>query len=276
MTTLTAANRSEFLNLALQAALEAGDRIDALRRKGGVDISFKSEKDVVTNADLQAEAIIIGHIKSRYPDHGLLTEESHPDPGNANPNESLWIIDPIDGTANYAYGLDHSAVSIAYAHAGRVQAAVVHCPFLKSTFTATLGGGAYCNGSSIKPRATTNLSQAILATGFPGWRTEVDTMIAQTRAVLSHCRDIRRFGAAAIDVCYVAGGKLDGYWESVKPWDIAAGGLIAREAGARTGHLAAQSRATTSTWPSDWNGENFIVAAPALFLELQNLLRAAD
>lgn len=262
----------EALIVALSAAEAAGNAIVDFRRTGTVEVSFKSAKDLVTNADLRAEAIIIDHIRDKFPEHSLLTEEGFPtirDPRDFL--KPLWIIDPIDGTANYAHGLAQVAVSIAFAEHGLLKAAVVHAPFQGETFHAIRGQGAKLNGTAIRTSEVTQLSHAIVATGFPGWRTSANETVAQLRAVLDNCRDIRRFGSAALDVCWVAAGRIDGYWESVNPWDIAAGALIAKEAGALTGHVIPPP--THSTVPTEFDGTHFFTAAPGIFHELQNLLR---
>lgn len=266
-------DRHSILLTATEAALAAGARIREIRDRNEITVNFKAEKDLVTNADMAAERIIVDCISKRFSHHGYLTEESAPRVlSSADLQGPLWIIDPIDGTANYAHGMDHVAVSIAYAEAGSVEVAIVHNPFRLETYTATRGGGAYCDEKPIVPcRTTEELKDAIVATGYPGWRTEIDRMMAQTRTVLTHCRDIRRLGSAALDTCWVACGKLDGYWESVKAWDIAAAGLIAREAGAKTGHFY---RDECSALPVELEGENFVVGAPGIFERLKAILAA--
>lgn len=262
------------LDVTRSTAELAGRTIRSLRDEGKVDVSFKSEKDLVTNADLQAERVILDALRARFPNHAFLTEESFP--GLRDPRDfhnPLWIIDPIDGTANYAHGLVHVAVSVAYAVAGEVQVGVVHAPFLGETFTAIRGGGAYLNGKPIHARSTSQLSHALVATGFPGWRGDVTESIAQLKAVLENCRDIRRDGSAALDICNIAAGRIDGYWESVKPWDMAAAALIAREAGARVGTV--RPRDNSIEIPSEIDGNDFFASAPNLFEALQKLLASA-
>lgn len=263
-------NLIDVSSTSLSAAIEAGDLIRNLRERGQVDISFKSEKDLVTNADLQAEAIIMERVRERFPDHAFLTEESAPTVNPATLQGPLWVIDPIDGTTNYAHGHTQVAVSIAFCFEGKVLSAVVHAPFQHETFQAVMGGGATLNGRSIAPRPISELKLALVATGYPGWRTSADYMIQQTHAVLTHCRDIRRLGSAALDICWVASGRLDGYWESIKPWDLAAAALIAREAGALTGSIV--PRPQSEQLPQDLYGDNFIVSTPDIFEKLRKIL----
>lgn len=263
-------NLPQIATVALAAALEAGEIIRQLRERGQVDISFKSEKDLVTNADLQAEASIMKRVRESFPTHGFLTEESAPSADAKTLLGPLWVIDPIDGTANYTHGHYQTAVSIAFAFEGRVLVAVVHAPFLNETFQAVKGQGATLNRNPIKPRPIGDLNLALVATGYPGWRTSSHHMIQQTHAVLDNCRDIRRLGAASLDICWVAMGRLDGYWESVRPWDIAAGGLIAREAGARTGSII--PRPADEILPQELYGENYLVATPGIYEGLRTLL----
>ncbi len=263
-------NLTKVATVALEAALRAGTAIRDLRERGQVSVTLKSEKDLVTNADLQAEKLILSCIREAFPDHAFLTEESAPTVNPETLRGPLWIVDPIDGTANYAHGHPHTAVSIAFAFEGHVLAAVVHSPFENETFEAVRGKGSTLNKKSISARPITDLKSALVATGYPGWRTSADYMIKQTHAVLENCRDIRRLGAASLEICWVAMGRLDGYWESVKAWDIAAGGLIAREAGARTGSIVPRPR--EEILPQDLYAEDFIAATPGIYERLRAIL----
>lgn len=274
MSTPPIPTRTELLETALAAAHRAADIIVAARRDRAFTVSAKNSADnLVTTTDIAAEQAICATIRARFPHHRFLAEESAPTVTPADLHEPLWIVDPIDGTTNFIYGQTHVAVSIACALAGEVQVGVVHAPFLSDTYAAVRGGGATRNGHPIHAAATTALDHSLIATGFPYGTGGRAPLVRRLGAVLERCRDVRRFGAAAIDVCMVAAGTLDGYYEDVHPWDIAAGGLIAREAGAVTGHI--HPRPERAPLPSDLDGTNFIVAAPGIFNDLRGLLAGA-
>ncbi|MBN8548894.1 MAG: inositol monophosphatase [Deltaproteobacteria bacterium] len=261
----------ELTTIALSAARAAGTTIKDMRERGQVDVSFKSEKDLVTNADLRAEEIIIQKIRSHFPSHSFLTEESAPDvTGEKQLRSPLWIIDPIDGTANYAHGHTQVAVSIAFADEGSVLSGVVHAPFQGETFVGMKGLGATLNDKAIAPRSIRELKLALVATGFPAVRPAQEHMVKQVAAALTRCRDIRRLGSAALDISWVACGRLDAYCEPVRAWDMAAAGLIAREAGARTGSIKAIPAG--QIMPPDLYAEDFYVAAPGIYDELRSVL----
>lgn len=257
------------LDLALQLAREAGDEISRLRTE--LQINFKNDgSELVTQADVAADQLIADGIKARFPDHQLLSEELGPD--NPTNCEHLWIIDPIDGTVNYAHGHYNVAVCIAYYHHGEARAAVVHNPFLGETFSALQGQGAWLNGNDIHCSGKQEMSRALVATGFPYKKDTVSLLMARLTAITSHCADIRRLGSAALDICWVACGRVDAYYENVKPWDMAAAALIAREAGAITGHIHPLPAGSNPQLVSD----HLLICTPALFDPLQSLLREAD
>ena len=194
-------------------------------------VRYKGEVDLVTEVDERAEEKIGGILREAFPDYGILAEEGG---ATAGGGEYRWIVDPIDGTVNFAHGLPAFCVSIALERAGEIVLGVVHDPIAEEVFVAERGGGATLNGRSIRVSGTDELIRALVATGFPYDR---DTMPAALDlfgrfAVLT--QGVRRIGSAALDVCYVAAGRLDGYYErGVKPWDIAAGVLILEEAGGK-------------------------------------------
>ena len=196
-----------------------------------IDTKF-NVNDVVTQADKESEKLLKTLIRENYPDHAILSEESGSD-GNDNA-EYRWIIDPLDGTANFSSGLPLFCVSIALEHNGEIVMGVVHAPYLNETFHAVKGEGAYLNGERLQCRRTGSLSKAVLSTGFPVDRnTNPDNNMANVERLLPLVRGLRRLGSAAIDMSYVAAGFLDGYWElDLHYWDVAAGMLIATEAGA--------------------------------------------
>ena len=188
--------------------------------------------DVVTIADKESEKLLISLIHEVYPEHSILSEESGAEAGTSG--DYRWIIDPLDGTANYSSGLPLFSVSIAVEYKGEIVLGVVHAPYLNETCHAIKGEGAFLNGEPLRRRATKSLGESILSTGFPVDRdTNPDNKMANVERVLPRVRALRRLGSAAIDMSYVAAGFLDGYWElDLKEWDVAAGQLIATEAGA--------------------------------------------
>ncbi|MFH8684307.1 inositol monophosphatase family protein [Streptomyces lydicus] len=252
----------ELLDIALEAAHRAG----VLLRDGrpadlGVAATKSSPIDVVTEMDLASEKLITGFIGERRPDDGFLGEEGASSAGTSG---IRWVIDPIDGTVNYLYGLPSWAVSIAAERDGEVVVGVVAAPMRGETYRAVLGRGAFSNDEPVRHRPTPPaLSQALLGTGF-GYLAERRAAQAEVvRTLLPQVRDIRRGGSAAIDLCDVACGRLDAYYErGLNPWDLAAGALIAREAGALTGGRPGRSASHELT----------LAASPALFEQLQPLL----
>ncbi len=191
--------------------------------------------DLVTETDRRSEAFLLESIRRRWPEHSILAEESGAHRGDG----SLWYIDPLDGTVNFAHGVPIFAVSIAYAEGGEVRLGVVYDPMRDECFAAERGRGAFLNGQPLQVSQTAQLGKALLVTGFPYdvWENPENNLDNFARfAVRSH--GVRRLGSAALDLCYVAAGRFDGYWEiRLQPWDVAAGGLIAAEAGARVTNL---------------------------------------
>ncbi|MFD7102778.1 inositol monophosphatase family protein [Streptomyces celluloflavus] len=251
----------ELLELALEAARRAG----TLLREGrpadlGVAATKTSPIDVVTEMDIASEKLITGFLAEHRPDDGFLGEEGASVAGTSGVR---WVIDPVDGTVNYLYGLPSWAVSIAAEKDGETVAGVVAAPMRGETYRAVLGGGAYRDGERLHHRPAPPLSQALVATGF-GYLAERRAGQAEVvRTLLPRVRDIRRGGSAAIDLCDVACGRLDAYYErGLNPWDLAAGELIAREAGALTGGRPGEAA----------SGELTLAASPALFEQLQPLL----
>ncbi|WP_430461267.1 inositol monophosphatase family protein [Thalassolituus sp. LLYu03] len=252
------------LNFVADIAQQAGHIIADLRDR--LDISFKGDTELVTQADIAADTAIRQRIQEAFPAHSILSEELAPD---ADTNaEHLWVIDPIDGTVNYAHQHPQVAVSIAYYERGEARLAVVFNPFLHETFSAEAGHGAWLNGQPIRCSETRDLRRAIVATGFPYHKNTVPLLMKRVQNVLSECADIRRLGSAALDICWVACGRLDAYYETVKPWDFAAAQLIAREAGARFGHFTPVPAGKN---PQLW-GEDILLANRALYDALQQLL----
>lgn len=222
----------------LDAALEIGARAGALLSEGQggpFDIHTKGETtDLVTSFDRAAEALIVEGLRAHFPSHRILAEEGGEHPGDDG--APCWIIDPIDGTTNFAHGLPMYCVSIALAVQGVLRVGVLVAPALRWQFAARRGHGATLNGQRLTVSSTHALENALLATGFPYDRkTSPNNNFAQFVALKRQARGIRRFGSAALDLALVAAGRFDGYWEmKLKPWDVAAGILLVQEAG---GHV---------------------------------------
>ena len=219
------------LNIAIRAAHKAGDFIvRKINKLPELKVEVKAHNDYVSEVDRQAENLIISELLKAYPDHGILAEESEAIDGAG---EYRWIIDPLDGTTNYLHGFPHYAVSIACEQAGKLTQAVVYDPYKQETFAASKGSGATLNNRRIRVAGLKTLPGALLATGFP-FRDprHLDEFMTTFRAFFEQAGDVRRAGSAALDLAYVAAGRLDGYWESgLAAWDLAAGALIVREAG---------------------------------------------
>jgi len=197
-------------------------------------VAYKGPVNPVTDTDTAAEALIIERIREFFPDHRILAEESGGDEWR-DPGQPLWIVDPLDGTNNFAHGYPHVGVSIGLVVDGEPVLGVIHDPLRGETFAAMAGRGATCNGRSIHVSPIECLAQAFLSTGFPYQRrTAEDNNVQRLDHFLRRSQGVRRGGAAVLDLAYVACGRLDGYWElQLYPWDVAAGILIIREAGGR-------------------------------------------
>lgn len=223
--------REPILNIAVEAARAAGNIIvRAMNRLDTVKISEKSPNNFVTEVDQRAEKEIISIIKKAHPTHGIIAEESGESPGN----DYQWIIDPIDGTRNFIHGFPHFAISIAVMHKNKIEYGVIYDPMLQELFVATRGKGAFLNDRRIRVGQRKNLSECLFGTGFAYRHTDRDNPIPPNilRSILPLCGDIRRAGAATLDLAYVACGRLDGFWEfGLNIWDIAAGILLVKEAG---------------------------------------------
>ncbi|MCW8854191.1 MAG: inositol-1-monophosphatase [Gammaproteobacteria bacterium] len=254
------------LNIAIDAARAAGniiirnvDRIDRLT------IEVKAQNDFVSQVDRKAEEIIIETISKAFPEHSILAEESGQNDKQAS--DYQWIIDPLDGTTNFLHGFPQFAVSIALKHKNRLEVAVVFDPIKNDLFTAARGQGAKLNDRKIRVTPQKGLKGALLGTGFPFKHPQhLDTYLATFKAVHPDAAGIRRAGSAALDLAYVAAGRLDGFWEiGLNAWDMAAGVLLVREAGGIV---------------TDFSGEgdyldtgNIIAAAPKLYQPMYELIK---
>ncbi len=249
---------SEIENLALRAARAAG-RIH-LKRLSRINISRKSNSiDLVTEADREAEAAVIEVIHRAFPTHAILAEESG---ATAHKSDHQWIVDPLDGTTNFAHGFPQFCVSIAYQHRGRTEFGVVYDALRKECFTARRGHGARLNGKPIHVSTTDSLTTSLLATGFPYDRRERRRFyLCFWEAFMMRCQGVRRTGAAALDLAYVACSRTDGFWEfGLKAWDVAAGALLVEEAGGRVTNMDGA--------PLDLHGGNIVASNRRIHAEI--------
>ncbi|HSV71518.1 MAG TPA: inositol monophosphatase family protein [Methylibium sp.] len=254
------------LNTAITAARAAGKIINrAALDIERVQVTAKSHNDFVTEVDQAAEQAVIDLLLQAYPGHAILAEESGRSRG-AKDSEYLWIIDPLDGTTNFIHGFPVYAVSIALAHRGQVQQAVVYDPARNDMFYASKGRGAYLNDRRLRVSKRTRLLESLIGTGFPFRKGDnFKRYLKMFEEVMQHCAGLRRPGAAALDLCYVAAGWYDGFFETgLNPWDIAAGSLMVTEAGGLIGNF---------TGESDYLYQREIVAGnPKIYGQLVNIL----
>ena len=255
----------ELTDLAVQLAHDAGRMIRDGRARGLEAVATKSTlTDMVTEFDEASERLIVEGIGLARPDDAIVGEEGTDSPGTSG---IRWLIDPIDGTTNYLYGLPGYAVSIAAVDATGGLVGVVHLPATDETFVGVRGHGATCNGEPIGCSSTDRLDQALVGTGFSYVPERRTVQARRVAAVIGHVRDIRRLGAAAADLCYVAAGRLDVYYEEhLNPWDLAAGEVIAREAGCRVGDFTG----------GPVRHDQLLVSNPLLFDEFVALIAAVD
>lgn len=255
-----------YVNTAVQAARKAGRMI--LRSFDDVEnlkIITKAQNDFVTQVDHASEAIIIETLRRAYPDHAFFGEES----GHSGDNHTTWIIDPLDGTTNFIHGFPHFCISIAAVHKGRVEHGVIYDPLRDELFTATRGEGARLNDKRLRVTDRPHLAESLLGTGFPVVNMEyLNAYLALFKNIVPQIAGLRRAGSAALDLAYVACGRMDGFWEcNLKPWDIAAGALMIREAGGLTTDFGGEGL--------DPFAETHIVAGnPKLHKELMDLIEA--
>ena len=232
-------NQSEFLSFSIELAKKAGAiQLSYFGNISSVDTK-STNADLVTNADIESEKLIISEIKKKYPQHSILSEEAD---SITNNSQYTWIIDPLDGTTNFAHNLPIFAVSIALKKANETICGVVFNPAANKCFYAERNKGAFLDGKKIRPRSTSNLSDCLLVTGFPYLHDiKYDLSFDLFKEFYDKTRGLRRLGAAALDLCFVAMGRFDAFYEfNLQPWDICAGALIAEESGALV---------------TDWNGD---------------------
>ena len=227
-------------------AREAGRRILRERRQG-LDVSLKSRNDLVTNVDRSIERFVTGELSALFPQDRIVGEEYGADEGDEGDASRCWLIDPIDGTLNFAQGIPLFTVSIALQEQGRTVAGVVYDPSRDELFSASLGRGTWLDGQQVEVSDCAELDQALLVTGFPpvgdeeGSEDNLGNFVHMMRAA----RSVRRLGSAALDLAYVACGRLEGFWEyHLKPWDTAAGYLLVEEAGGRVSPVEHEAKYT--------------------------------
>lgn len=218
------------LNVAVEAAHSAAHIMRRqMKHVDAIPFERKARHDYVTEVDKACEEEIVREIKRFYPDHSFLCEES----GKQGDSDTVWIIDPLDGTSNYMHGIPHFAISIAQQVKGRTEHAVVYDPMRDEIFTASRGSGAFMNQKRLRVSSRSSLENAILATAFPfRQRDQLQAYARVFQAIFAKVEDFRRAGTASLDLAWVAAGRLDGFFElGLKPWDVAAGAMIVREAG---------------------------------------------
>ncbi len=255
------------LNIAVKAARRAGQIIN--RASLDVDklrIDVKQQSDYVTEVDRAAEAAILDVLREAYPTYGILAEESGL-AGTSADSEYQWIIDPLDGTTNFIHGVPQYAISIGLAHKGVMTQAVVYDPNRNEIFTASKGGGAFVNEKRIRVAKRFRLDEALIGTGFPYRMFDhIDAYLAIFRDVAQRTAGMRRPGAAALDLAWVACGRMDGFWElGLSPWDMAAGSLLITEAGGLVGDLSGEANYLKTG--------NIIGGNPKIFAQLLQLIK---
>ena len=255
------------LNIAVRAARNAGNVITrAMGNPERIETEVKSANDFVTSVDREAERVIVETLRKAYPDHDIIGEEGGQQTGGNS--DYQWIIDPLDGTTNFMRGIPHFAVSIALRVKGKTEVGVVFDPVRNELFTAERGGGAQLNNTRIRVGETREIKDALLVTGFPFRnRNNYDSFLRLCDAVFQVSSDVRRTGSAALDLAYVAAGRVDGYYElGLKPWDFAAGELLVREAGGLVTDFAGGS--------NYYNSGNVVATNPRLAKPLLTTMRA--
>jgi myo-inositol-1(or 4)-monophosphatase len=247
------------LNIAVKAARRAGNLINrASRNLDGVAVREKAVNDFVSEVDREAEQAVIRTLREAYPAHSILAEES----GASGQSEYQWIIDPLDGTTNFIHGFPQYCVAIALRHRGVVTQAVVYDPARNDLYTATRGRGAFLNDQRMRVSRRAHLRSSLIGTGFPFRQLEhLDAYMAILRDIMEGAAGVRRAGSAALDLAYVAAGRLDGFWEfGLSPWDTAAGALLVTEAGGLVGDLTGENRYLETG--------NIVAGNPRVFVEL--------
>ncbi len=257
------------LNTAVKAARDAAEIIQfGARNLDRLTIDSKGPGDFVTEIDRKAEETIVDTLLGAYPNHGIIAEEGSGNTRGNSQSDHIWIIDPLDGTTNFLHGVPQYAVSIGLVQKGVITQAVVYDTNRNDLYTATRGRGAYCNDKRLRVSKTLHLKDALISTGFPFRDLQnLDQYLAMFRSVTEKCAGIRRPGAAALDLAWVASGRFDGFWEmGLAPWDLAAGALLITESGG----LVADLDGTENFMESG----NLVCGSPKVFAQLLQLVGA--
>ncbi len=258
------------VNIAIEAARKAGQIIlRAVDRLDLVKVQEKGHNNFVTNVDQHAEAIIVDTIKKSYPSHSILAEESGYQEGSEK--EDCWIIDPIDGTTNFMHGFPHFAVSIGIRYQDKIEHGVIYDPVRDEIFSATRGRGARLNNKRIRVTREHQIEKCLIGTGFPNrdHDPKLNFFLSSFATIYPKAAGLRRAGSAALDLAYVACGRLDGYWElGLSPWDMAAGSLIIREAGGLVSDFQGESQFLESG--------QIVAGSPKIYAALLTILQGID
>lgn len=260
-------NLRERLEVAIQVALDAGKIIWEGRTSSDFNVHHKGVRDLCTTIDMNAERAILSRISEEFPNDLLLAEETSPLLVQSQKNDAhrkpVWIVDPLDGTTNFVRGHVHCATSIGFAENGKLQLGVVYAPFLHVMYLGIRGCGAFDQERKLRVSATEKLEKALVATGFPYDRSNIKELVDRVTVIIKHCADLRRNGAASLDLCNVANGTVDAYIETVMPWDLAAGLVIALESGAQYANPGAEPQ------PAEYlDITNLVIATPGIFNDL--------
>lgn len=234
---------------------------------GPLHVEHKGAIDLVTEMDRQSEAFLLNAVQARFPHHRVIAEESG---GLAGTHQHAWIVDPLDGTVNYAHGIPIFSVSVAYAERDKLKLGVVYNPMMDECFSAERGKGAWLNGQCLKVTTVPELEHSLMVTGFyyDSW-TNPDNNLDHFSKFMLRTQGVRRFGSAALDLAYVAAGRFDGYWElRLNAWDIAAGGLIVQEAGGLVTNIHGDPKFMQPPF-------SVLAANPALHAKMLKLLKSA-
>jgi myo-inositol-1(or 4)-monophosphatase len=255
------------LGIAVKAARRAGAIINrAARDVELLAVTRKRHNDFVTEVDKAAEQAIIEVLHRAYPDHAILAEESGATAGSQGQSEYTWIIDPLDGTTNFIHGFPQYSVSIALRHKGVLTQAVIFDPTKNELFTGTRGRGAFLNDRRIRVAKRALLAEALIGTGFPFRDFEsLDEYLGMFRALTARTAGLRRAGSAALDIAYVAAGRLDGFWEiGLSPWDMAAGALLVQESGGLVGDFRGE--------PDYLASGRIVCGSPKIFAQMLHII----
>lgn len=263
-------NLDAVLASAVEAAEAAGRAVVRHQATESPQLVYKQDIEPLTAADLLSDRVLSRSLRQAFPGYAILSEETASSDGweSGDLSAPMWVVDPIDGTANYARGNPYVSIAVAFVADGITQAGVVHAPFLNETFCAVRGQGAFLNGRPIHVATPEALNRSVVSTGFPHRKHDLDPLLRRVELLLTHCQDIRRAASPALDISWVGAGRLDAHTETLHPWDVAAASLIAQEAGALRSHL----RPVPAHIPPDLWGDGYLVSAPAIHRQLVDLL----